>query len=192
MRPRRVLVLVPSLLLMLASTSFGQDVESRLKTLEEAARVQQRKIEEQQRLIDELKSSLPGGAGAPGAAGMPVRPAPAEPGQAAGFGQEGTAAKATGLFGGSAMTNPYLSLIVNTFFYHSGFSQAELDSRTIPGFTNVPLGTRKGFNLESAELFLFAPVDPYFNLYANLPVTEEGVELEEAYFVTSSLPAGLQ
>ena len=105
---------------------------------------------------------------------------------------EGTTAKVTGLFGGSAMTNPYLSMIVNTSFYHSGLSQSELDSRTIPGFTKVPLGTRKGFNLESAELFIFAPVDPYLNLYANIPVTEEGVELEEAYFVTSSLPSGLQ
>ena len=50
------------------------------------------------------------------------------------------------------MTNPYLSLIVNTFFYGSNLKQAALDSRTIPGFTNVPLGTGKGFNLESAEL----------------------------------------
>jgi hypothetical protein len=106
------------------------------------------------------------------------------------FGED--VAKPTGLFGGSAMTNPYISLIVNTFFHHSGLSQPELDSRTIPGFTNVPAGTRRGFNLESAELFLFAPVDPYLNLYANIPVTDEGAELEEAYFVTSSLPAGLQ
>ena len=136
MKIRCLLVLLFSATLV--SSSFGEDVESRLKTLED------------------------------------------------------TTAKVTGLFGGSAMTNPFLSLIVNTFFYHSGLSQSELDSRTIPGFTNVPPGTRKGFNLESAELFLFAPVDPYLNLYANIPVTEEGVELEEAYFVTSSLPAGLQ
>ena len=54
------------------------------------------------------------------------------------------------------------------------------------------MDVRKGFNLESAELFIFAPVDPYLNLYANIPVTESGTELEEAYFVTSSLPAGLQ
>ena len=90
------------------------------------------------------------------------------------------------------MTNPYLSLIVNTFFYGSNLSQNELDARTVPGFTNVPVGVNKGFTLESAELFIFAPVDPYFNLYANIPVTESGTELEEAYFVTSSLPAGLQ
>jgi hypothetical protein len=188
----RRLVLVPSLLLTLASPSFGQDVESRLKTLEDTTKAQQQKIEEQQHLIDELKSSLLGGASAPGAAETAARPAPGEPAQAGGPGQEGTTAKLTGIFGGSAMTNPYLSLIVNTFFYGSNLKQKELDSRTVPGFTNVPVSVNKGFNLESAELFIFAPVDPYLNLYANIPVTESGTELEEAYFVTSSLPAGLQ
>jgi hypothetical protein len=113
-----------------------------------------------------------------------------EPAQATGH--RGYDAKLTGIFGGSAMTNPYISLIVNTFFYGSNLSQKELDARTVPGFTNVPVGVNKGFTLESAELFIFAPVDPYFNLYANIPVTEDGAELEEAYFVTSSLPAGLQ
>jgi hypothetical protein len=163
-----------------------------LKALEDTTKAQQEKIEEQQRLIDELKSSPLGGASAPGAAETAARPVSSEPGQAAVPAQEGTAAKLTGIFGGSAMTNPYLSLIVNTFFYGSNLSQQELDSRTVPGFTNVPVGVNKGFTLESAELFIFAPVDPYFNLYANIPVTESGTELEEAYFVTSSLPAGLQ
>jgi hypothetical protein len=159
--------------------------------LEDTTKVQQQKIEEQQRLIDELNASL-GGASTPDTAETAARPTPGEPAQVAGPGQEGTTARLTGIFGGSAMTNPYLSLIVNTFFYHSGLSRQELDSRTVPGFTNVPVGVHQGFNLESAELFIFAPVDPYLNLYANIPVTEEGVELEEAFFVTSSLPAGLQ
>ncbi|MGA8752738.1 hypothetical protein [Candidatus Deferrimicrobium sp.] len=187
----RRLALVPSLFCALASPSFGQDVESRLKTLEDTVRAQQQKIEEQQRLIGDLKSS-PGEASAPGAAGTAARPTPGDSGQAATPRPEGASSKVTGIFGGSAMTNPYLSLIVNTFLYDSNLKQAALDSRTIPGFTNVPPETGKGFNLESAELFIFAPVDPYLNLYANLPVTEDGVELEEAYFVTSSLPAGLQ
>ena len=187
----RRLVLVPSLVLTLASPSFGQDVESRLKTLEDTTRAQQQKIEEQQRINDELKSSL-NGAVAPGAAGTAARPTPSESGQAAGPGQEGTTAKLTGIFGGSAMTNPYISLVVNTFFYGSNLKQAELDSRSIPGFTNVPAGVHKGFNLDSAELMIFAPVDPYLTLYANIPVTESGTTVEEAYFVTSSLPAGLQ
>ena len=35
-------------------------------------------------------------------------------------------------------------------------------------------------------------MDPYFNLYANIPFTEDGAELEEAYFVTTALPEGFQ
>ncbi|MBF8259239.1 MAG: hypothetical protein HW377_1613, partial [Actinobacteria bacterium] len=102
-------------------------------------------------------------------------------------------AKVTGLFGGSAFTNPYISLVVNTFFYSSALKQGEVDGRSIPGFTNIASdGRNRGFNFESAELFLFAPVDPYFNLYANIPVTDEGASVEEAYFLTTSLPAGFQ
>ena len=188
----RRLVLVPSLVLTFASPSFGQDVESRLKALEETTKAQQEKIEEQQRLIDELKSSPLGERALQAQPGGATRPVPGEPEQAGGPGQEGTAAKLTGIFGGAAMTNPYISLIVNSFFYGSNLNQKELDARTVPGFTNEPAGVNKGFTFESAELFLFAPVDPYLNLYANIPVTESGTELEEAYFVTSSLPAGLQ
>jgi hypothetical protein len=165
------------LFLMLASTGMAAEVDERLKGLEEKFRAQEEKITDQQNRIRDLEETRRAATTETAA----VVPAGAT-----------DSAKSTGLFGGSAMTNPYLSLIVNTFFHHSGLSQPELDSRTIPGFTNVPLGTRRGFNLESAELFFFAPVDPYLNLYANIPVTEEGVELEEAYFVTTSLPAGFQ
>lgn len=165
------------LVLTLVSTALAEEVDERLKALEEKSRIQEEKITGQQIHIRELEQYLK--TTAPEATTTPPARA-AEP------------AKPTGLFGGSAMTNLYLSLIVNTFFYNSNLGQAELDSRTIPGFTNVPLGTSRGFNLESAELMIFAPVDPYFNLYANIPVTEEGAELEEAYFVTTSLPAGLQ
>jgi hypothetical protein len=189
MKIRCLLVLLFSA--SLVSSSFGEDVESRLKTLEDTTKAQQQKIEEQQRLIDELKTSL-GGPSAPSAAETTALPTPSKPVQTATPGQEGSTAKLTGIFGGSAMTNPYLSLVVNTYFYGSNLKQKELDSRPVPGFTNVPVDARKGFNLDSAELFIFAPVDPYLNLYANIPVTESGTELEEAYFVTSSLPAGLQ
>jgi hypothetical protein len=91
------------------------------------------------------------------------------------------------------LMNPAISLILDTEYYHSSLSAQELQSRSSPGFLNpqeVPFS--EGFNLRSVELGFFAPVDPYFNLYATLPVTEDGIELEEAYFVTTSLPAGLQ
>jgi hypothetical protein len=91
------------------------------------------------------------------------------------------------------LMNPAISLILDTEYYHSTLSKRELDSRGAPGFI-APQGPPfdEGFNLRSAELAFFAPVDHYFNLYATLPFTENGVEVEEAYFVTTSLPAGLQ
>ena len=100
--------------------------------------------------------------------------------------------KATGLFGSSALMNPNISLVLNVFGYASNLSKQELELSGIPGYTNIGLDYKKGFNLDSAELYLYAPVDPYFNLYTTIPVTESGAEVEEAYFVTTFLPYGLQ
>lgn len=106
--------------------------------------------------------------------------------------KEQDALSSKGVFGGSALMNPNISLILDTLFYSSNLSPSELEERKISGYMHEEFETKKGFNLESAELFFFAPVDPYFNLYVTIPVTEEEVELEEAYFVTTSLPAGFQ
>ncbi|MEN3027868.1 MAG: hypothetical protein ABDH29_01270, partial [Aquificaceae bacterium] len=54
------------------------------------------------------------------------------------------------------------------------------------------LNDRRGFNLNYGELFLYAPVDPYFDLYATIPFSEHGAEVEEAYAVTRGLPGGFQ
>ena len=90
------------------------------------------------------------------------------------------------------MTNPYLSFVLNTFYYGSNVNGNVLKNRGVVGFTDQGFDQTKGFNIREGELFLFAPVDAYFNLYANIPFTDNGVSLEEAYFVTSSLPEGLQ
>lgn len=102
-------------------------------------------------------------------------------------GQERTAPTLTSL----ATMNPNISLVVNTYAYGSNLSREEREAG-ITNYTDESEGIRKGFTLESAELFIFAPADPYFNLYATIPVTEDGAELEEAYFLTTSLPHGLQ
>lgn len=106
--------------------------------------------------------------------------------------KENSARASSGLFGGSALMNPNISLVLDTFFYGSSLSPSEIGEREISGYIREEFEHKKGFNLESAELFFFAPVDPYFNLYATIPVSEEEVELEEAFFVTTALPAGLQ
>jgi hypothetical protein len=98
----------------------------------------------------------------------------------------------SGFFGSSNLSNPNISLILDTRVYTSNLSNSELAAKGIPGYTLEGLEMKKGFNLDSAELAFFSSVDPYFNLYANIPITVEGVQLEEAYVVSTALPSGWQ
>lgn len=152
----------------------SDDPDGRLKKLETELDRQAETIRDQQKTIDELKENLDKSA----------------PGERQPTGS--TAGKPTGLFGGSLMTNPYISLVLDAKGYVSNLKNGELNSRGVPGFTTEGRGLANGFNVDAAELFIFAPVDPYFNLYVNIPVNQDGAELEEAYFVTTSLPEGLQ
>ena len=160
-----------------AATAFAENTDDRLNMLEEAVKKQQLTIEEQQEKINELKADIE----QQKSQGSP-RQAEAAP----------QATKASGLFGGSAFTNPNISLVLDTFAYGSNLSNAELQNQGIPGFTTNGLDRRNGFNLDAAELFLFSPVDPYSNLYVNIPFSENGVNIEEAYVVTTDLPSGWQ
>ncbi len=51
---------------------------------------------------------------------------------------------------------------------------------------------RNGFNLQQLEMHLSSSVDPYLHFEANIVYGQFGVEVEEAYAETLSLPAGLQ
>jgi hypothetical protein len=176
MKPIAMFCMVFMFVLALFSTAFAEDQNERLNKLEESIKNQQQTIEQQQKTIDILKmqvdqksdQSLPAAAPAP------------------------SAQKASGLFGGSMFTNPNISLVLDSFYYRSNLTNDELANRSIPGFAAETPDQSKGFNVDSAELFIFSPVDPYLNLYANLPVTEEGIEIEEAYVVTTALLAGWQ
>ena len=64
--------------------------------------------------------------------------------------------------------------------------------RHVNGHRHGEFNKEKGFNLNYGELFLSAPVDPYFELSATLPFSEEGAEIEEAYVLTRGLPYGFQ
>lgn len=52
--------------------------------------------------------------------------------------------------------------------------------------------SRTGFNLQEIELAIQSVIDPYIRADVFLSFFEEGVELEEAYITTLSLPRGLQ
>jgi hypothetical protein len=161
---------------LFTATAFAQDQDERLKALEEQVNNQQQTIDQQQKAVDALKEAVE----KQGAQGT----SPAA--------RDATSQKASGLFGGSAFTNPNLSVVLDTFYYSSNLTNQELLNRGIPGFTTQGLDRRQGFNLDAAELFFFSPVDPYFDFYANIPVTENGVSIEEAYVVTTDLPVGWQ
>ena len=158
--------------------AFGQTSDERLNALEKAVKDQQKTIEEQQKTIDGLKNE---------GAKPPEQKTPEE---------AQLSSKVSGFFGGNILTNPNISLLLDTFVYTSNLNNNELANRGIPGFTTLGKDARNGFNLGAAEdggeLFIFAPVDPYFNLYANIPFTDEGVVLEEIFAVTTALPEGFQ
>jgi hypothetical protein len=177
---------------VLASVSCAADIESRLNGLEEVLKKQQEMIEEQQRFINQLKEELSAIRQQPPEKDEHTIVQGAKPEPAVAAEQPPKPSGLSGLFGGSVMTNPYISLVLNSFFYSSSINERKLDGRGMPGYSTLGFEQRKGFNISEGELFLFSPVDPYFNLYANIPFTENGVSLEEAYFVTTALPEGFQ
>jgi len=84
---------------------------------------------------------------------------------------------------GSIM-NPNISLILDTALAY--FSDDE------PLQTGAHDPTENGFNLQQLEMALNSAVDPYFRFDSNIVFSQFGVEIEEAYATTLSLPHSLQ
>jgi len=93
---------------------------------------------------------------------------------------------------GTSAFNPAMSLILTGNY--ASLSQDPEDYR-IAGFMPPEEGVGPGernFNLGESELTLSANVDPYFMGSLTMALSSENeVELEEAYFRTLALPAGL-
>jgi hypothetical protein len=149
-----------------------ENTEQRLKKLED-------KVQDQQKEIETLKKG-------------PDKQGNQDTTQGAKESTSWPAWKVSGLFGASALTNPNISLVLDTFVYSSNLTHNELINRGIPNFTTNGLDRRTGFDFREAELSIFAPVDPYVNLYANFPIDENGITVEEIYAVTTFLPWGFQ
>jgi hypothetical protein len=194
---RTMIVLFFSLCLV-STSAFAETLEERIQKLEETIQKQEETLKDQQKTLEELKdqSKRAKPAEPPAAAPQPTRDYRLDDRSRGLYAQSAsslTPYSLTRQVGTPGLMNPAISVILDTEYYHSSLSKDELKSRNSPGFIGPqepPL--REGFNLREAEIGFFAPVDPYFNLYVTLPVTENGIELEEAYFVTTSLPAGLQ
>jgi hypothetical protein len=101
-------------------------------------------------------------------------------------------AAAAGAAGSPSAFNPAISLILAGNY--SNLSQ-DPGSWALAGF--MPSGGEVGpgersFNLGESELVLSANVDPYFRASLTAAITaEDEIEVEEAYFQTIALPAGL-
>jgi hypothetical protein len=176
-----IMLLIILCLSAISGSAFAEsNIEARIRTLEEALKKQEETIKAQQIMINELKEQIKKDEVAviPESKENPPE-IKKEP-------------KATGLFGGSAMSNPNISMVLNTYAYSSNLTTDELKNRGVSGYTTEGINRRNGFNLDAAEFAFYAPVDPYFNLYATIPVTEDGAQIEEAYFVTTCLPTGHQ
>ncbi len=85
--------------------------------------------------------------------------------------------------------NPDISLILQ-----GRYAQLDdLEHRAISGF--LPAGhaheTARGFSLDHTELVMSASIDPYFRGYFNLALQDDEVDIEEAWFQTTSLGEGV-
>ncbi|WP_345974857.1 TonB-dependent receptor [Sulfurimonas sp. HSL3-7] len=100
---------------------------------------------------------------------------------------------------------PDISLVTDFSYVYRNVEDSELQHLEVPGIAHGLMGSHShgttshatynannGFNLNYAELVLSSSVDPYFNMDAVFHFSEHGVEVEEAYFTTTSLPAGLR
>ncbi len=85
--------------------------------------------------------------------------------------------------------NPDISLILQGRYAHLD----DVEHRHLSGF--LPAGHQhdatRGFSLDHTELVMSASIDPYFRGYFNLALLDEEVEIEEAWFQTTSLGNGL-
>ena len=100
---------------------------------------------------------------------------------------------------------PDISLVLDASLVGRDRDQSELSTLGIPalnesyytgdqhdGHDHGAINANNGFNFNYAELVLSSNVDPYFSLDAVFHFSEEGVEIEEAYFTTTALDGGFR
>ncbi len=97
--------------------------------------------------------------------------------------------------------NPAVSAIVDMYYYNENSKEGLSHMKEeMPGFAGHSHGEdehdhgekENGFNLNHVELTLSAEVDNYFKALANVAISEDGAEIEEAWAETTGLPWGFQ
>ncbi|MGQ9843008.1 MAG: hypothetical protein ACUVRK_05525, partial [Spirochaetota bacterium] len=96
---------------------------------------------------------------------------------------------------------PDISLIMDTSYVHN--SDKNFAVYEHPGFIHHHqesegehhehgFNQHNGFNFNYAEISFYAPVDPYFDMFAVVHAGTDGAEIEEAYFTTLASPFGFK
>jgi hypothetical protein len=85
-------------------------------------------------------------------------------------------------------------VIVDGSFGYYGRRHSDFDHiGGIPPSGDDPADTKEGFTLQEVELAMQAAIDPYLEGAVFLTIPNlEGIEVEEAYLLTTALPANLQ
>jgi hypothetical protein len=89
---------------------------------------------------------------------------------------------------------PDLSLILDFSGVGSNRKDDKSASQEIPGLikSKPEINSQEGFNFNYAELSASSIVDPYLDLMGIFHISEEKMEIEEAYFNTRALPWGFK
>jgi hypothetical protein len=94
---------------------------------------------------------------------------------------------------GGSLLNPALSFIFDGSFGYYGAHTGDFAALGLPAAGDDPSVTRQGFGVQEIELAAQSAIDPYFEgaIFLTIP-NLDGLEVEEAYLVTTSLPFNLQ
>jgi hypothetical protein len=94
---------------------------------------------------------------------------------------------------GASLMNPALSFILDGAFGYYGVHAGDFARLGLPIAGDDPSDAKEGFTVQEIEVAAQAALDPYFEgaIFLTIP-NLDGIEVEEGYLVTTSLPANLQ
>jgi hypothetical protein len=173
---------------VLAQSSDLDQLKREIEALRKSDQEKQKKLDALEREVDRLRDQA-GREGAKDDKDAALDRALEEAGGAAPVSEPAAAADLwSRRLGGGRIRLIDISLDVLTAAGTSTATDSEI--RDLQGGAHDP--DRRGFTLQQAELSFMGAVDPYLSGETHIIFTTGGVELEEAFLTTQSLPYGLQ
>lgn len=94
---------------------------------------------------------------------------------------------------GATLLNPATSVILDGAFGYYGVDHEDFLALGLPASGDDPSPDKEGFTVQELEIAFSAAIDPYFEGAVFLTIPNlEGLEVEEGYLLTTSLPGNLQ